>query len=217
MTFAHSVYLLYCTSQNTGIGTLWEDQRVTGPQTSSCPYNGPRANAEYKTITGCDVAPTENSGRIGDGTFCGHWDEDCMRSELMTGFLNGGLNPLSRITIATLDDIGYTVDYTPAESYGRNDVTSTCRCGQRSLYDSTKLNTTHQLGTRRRRSLSEEAYQEAVGHGLATLIKRQLPSKSFSFLDNFARIRDDFVYIGDQVVVVFVEEDGVFFDVTVTL
>ena len=40
----------------------------------------------------------------------GHWDEKvCMDNELMTGYRNGGqVNPISA---ATLDDLGYSVDY----------------------------------------------------------------------------------------------------------
>ena len=204
-----------------GIGTLWARTGVTGPATLNCPYNGPRANAEYKNITGCDFVPTENTGSAGDGTFCGHWDEDCMRSELMTGYLNRGLNPLSRITIATLQDMGYAVDYSTAESYGRNDVASPCRCGQRALMDSYSTGAIHQLGTShkstRRRSLSQKGYHDAVDYGHAILLKRQAPRKPISFRDSFDQIRDEISYIGDKVVVVFMEEEGAFFDVTVTL
>lgn len=192
----------------TGIGSLWELNEVTGPITSNCPYNGPRANAEYESITGCPVVPTEQDGN--PGTRCGHWDEECMRSELMTGFLNGaGPHPLSRITIATLEDLGYTVDYSMAESYGTNDVNSACTCnGQRSLQLSA-----HQLGTShqstRRRSLSAEAHQMAMDYGQEILLQR--PEGGDTTLP------DGVVYVGDQMVVVFVEEKGAFFDVTVTL
>jgi hypothetical protein len=202
-----------------GIGTLWERKAVTGPNAANCPYNGPLANSEYKSITGCNVVPTENTGVPFDGTFCGHWDEECMRSELMTGFLNNGLNPLSRITIATLDDLGYIVDYSTSESYGTNDVTSLCRCGLRSLSESIQpQNMVHQLGTShkstQRRSLSEEAHQMAVDYGQTILQKRQ-SGTTFSFRDSFNQLDDDVLYVGDKVVIVFVEEGGAFFDVTV--
>ena len=207
--------------RRTGIGTRWERKNVTGPRESNCPYYGPRANAEYKNITGCDVVPTENSGTINDGTFCGHWDEECLKSEIMTGFIKGGLNPLSKITIATLDDLGYTVDYSTAESYGTNDVNSACTCGgQRLLSESSKLNTVHQLGTShratRRRALSEKGNEEAVRYGQSILLQRRLQKKN-SFRVNSTEVPNDMLYIGDKVLVVFIEEDGAFFDVTVTL
>lgn len=37
--------------------------------------------------------------------------------ELMTGFLSPGLNPMSRLTIRALTDIGYLVDPNKADSY----------------------------------------------------------------------------------------------------
>jgi hypothetical protein len=35
----------------------------------------------------------------------------------MTGFLNMGLNPLSRLTVGSLEDLGYAVNYTAADPY----------------------------------------------------------------------------------------------------
>ena len=35
----------------------------------------------------------------------------------MTGFVNPSSNPLSRMTIASLQDMGYTVDFSAAEPY----------------------------------------------------------------------------------------------------
>ncbi len=36
----------------------------------------------------------------------------------MTGFLNAGDNPLSRMTIAALEDMGYEVNYDAADAFG---------------------------------------------------------------------------------------------------
>lgn len=141
-----------------------------------------------------------------------------MKSELMTGFLNSGLNPLSRITIATLGDLGYSVDYSTAESYGQNDVATSCRCGQRSLSHVVNPRRPHQLGashkSTQRRSLSEEAHQMAVDYGQTILRSRQ-SSKTLTFRDSLNQLGDDYVYVGDKVVIVFIEEGGAFFDVTV--
>jgi Leishmanolysin len=209
---------------------------VTGLRSSNCPYNGPKANAAYKNITGCDVVPTENDGDPSRGTFCGHWDEECMRSELMTGFLNGGLNPLSKISIATLDDLGYTVDYSSAEKYERGNVLSSCLCNRRALTDTSSHGKAHQLGrsleSTQRRSLSQDGYRQAVNYGQTILQERQAktidlsgePKRYNIFARNDDLTRsdvhnqtiDDIVYVGDQLVVVFVEEGGAFFDVAVT-
>jgi len=41
-----------------------------------------------------------------------------MGRELMTGFINiGSVNPLSKITLGAMKDMGYTVDLTKADAY----------------------------------------------------------------------------------------------------
>jgi hypothetical protein len=199
-----------------GIGTLWNNTGIAGLPAANCPYNGPRANAEYKNITGCNVVPTENDGTPGDGTFCSHWDEGCMKSELMTGYLNKGLNPLSRITIATLEDLGYTVDYSSAETYTGNDVLLSCRCDQRALTKTKQGSTgSYNLAVSRRRSLSAETYTIATEYGRSILNQRRYQENSFTFRDGLNDIDDDFIYVGDQGVIVFVEDEGTLFDVVV--
>jgi Leishmanolysin len=202
-----------------GIGTIWENKGVTGASSANCPYGGPRANAEYLAISGCSVVPTENDGSPGDGTFCGHWDETCMRSELMTGFLNSGLNPLSRISIASLHDLGYTVNYLPAESYNRSNLNPGCTCTRRSMMELANNRETRQLGlgipSTQRRHLSDEAYHMAVNYGLAVLNARD-PQSFASLRAGFPEDTDeDAMYVGNEAVVVFVEDGGAFFDVVV--
>ena len=110
------------------------------------------------------------------------------------------------------------VDYSTAERYGTNDVAASCRCGLRSLSESIKASTAHQIGTShkstKRRSLSEEAHKMAVNYGQAILQTRQ--SGNFTFGDGLNQLSDDVLYIGDKVVVVFLEERGAFFEVTVS-
>ena len=43
----------------------------------------------------------------GPGTRLSHWRESVLNNELMTGFLNLGENPLSRITAGSMRDLGY--------------------------------------------------------------------------------------------------------------
>jgi hypothetical protein len=45
-----------------------------------------------------------------------HWDETVFGSELMTPFVDSR-NPISRVTIGALADMGYTVNYAAADSY----------------------------------------------------------------------------------------------------
>ncbi len=69
-------------------------------------------NLRFNTnVTG---VPVENMG--GAGTADAHWRETVLTNELMTGFLDGGSNPLTRLTIAQFADLGYQVDFTAADT-----------------------------------------------------------------------------------------------------
>jgi hypothetical protein len=60
--------------------------------------------------------PVENTG--GTGTADGHWRETVFRSELMTGWISvGSAAPMSRTTISSLGDIGYSVDVSQADPF----------------------------------------------------------------------------------------------------
>jgi hypothetical protein len=59
--------------------------------------------------------PVANTG--GPGTFGGHWREAIFGNELMTGYVDDHRDPLSTLTVAAFDDMGYTVNYSAAEAY----------------------------------------------------------------------------------------------------
>lgn len=110
-----------------GIGTLWENQGLlafSGNSTScttstvfSQPpvFRGDAANHEYGRLGGSGGAPVEDN--YGRGTKCGHWRKGTFGNELMTGILTSGGTPLSRLTVASLADLGYTVAVDRAEAY----------------------------------------------------------------------------------------------------
>ncbi len=60
-----------------------------------------------------DSIPLENTG--GAGTTDSHWRESIFKSELMTGFISGTTRPLSTMTIASMQDLGYTVNMASAD------------------------------------------------------------------------------------------------------
>jgi hypothetical protein len=97
-------------------GTLWG---LSGLVEDGMRYTGAAALAEYRLLAGdpgLGFVPLEDEG--GGGTAGMHWDEERFGNELMTGYLNGGQpNPLSRLTIASLQDLGYGVAYDGAEPY----------------------------------------------------------------------------------------------------
>ena len=102
-----------------GVGTLWQATSLLQAGGSSDPYfSGAGAIAEYTASGGGhpNPVPVENSG--GSGTRDAHWRESLFQAELMTGWINHGTsNPLSRVTAASLGDLGYTVNVNAADSF----------------------------------------------------------------------------------------------------
>lgn len=78
-------------------------------------YLGNTGNLFWKTEGGEGLLPVEGTFFYSDGTpyirsgtSYSHWDEDRLYNELMTGFLNSGVdNVLSRITAGSVRDLGY--------------------------------------------------------------------------------------------------------------
>ncbi len=89
-----------------GVGTLWNFNRMLrqGPNTNPF-FAGKFANIHWNAEGGLNELPIENMG--GPGTRLSHWRESALNNELMTGFINLGENPLSRITAGSLRDLGY--------------------------------------------------------------------------------------------------------------
>jgi Ca2+-binding RTX toxin-like protein len=105
-----------------GIGTLWSMDQLS----SGFSYTGANALAEYRVLSGNQAAtsvPLETTG--GAGTAGGHWSEAIFDKELMTGYIDGAFNPVSRVTVASLKDLGYTVDIGAADPYGLPGRTAT--------------------------------------------------------------------------------------------
>ena len=125
-----------------GFGTSWD--QMAGPhglpllrQPSLTPdgaevpgrdtyFSGLAAVAAFDAVGGSAYrggakVPVENdTGQYGAGTLDAHWRESVFETELMTSsqLLDRGTNePLSLVTVAALDDMGYTVDYDAAEPY----------------------------------------------------------------------------------------------------
>lgn len=101
-----------------GIGTLWQSKGlVSGIGTTNPIYKGTNGVREYRAAGGTlTTVPVENQG--GAGTAGGHWRETTFKTELMTGYLNSGVvNPLSRMSVGSLQDMGYAVNYAAADAY----------------------------------------------------------------------------------------------------
>lgn len=109
-----------------GLGSLWAQSGfLQSPSLPSSPgrdthFNGPRAVAVFDSLGGADYTggkvPVENE-LGGQGTRDVHWREAMLDTELMTGFLDAAFNPLSAITVASLEDLGYEVSLAGADTY----------------------------------------------------------------------------------------------------
>jgi hypothetical protein len=99
-----------------GIGTIWEDNLLIGSGGTDPRFIGATALAEFKKLSpSATGVPVENQG--GAGTRDGHWRESTFGNELMTGYINANSNPMSRVTLGSLADIGYKVDFAAAQAY----------------------------------------------------------------------------------------------------
>ncbi len=101
-----------------GIGTIWSRKKLlTGANSNNPTFSGKLTKAEYGKMLGQKptAVPVENIG--GPGTRNSHWRESIFGNELMSGFIATPNNPLSILTVASLEDLGYAVDRTKAEPY----------------------------------------------------------------------------------------------------
>lgn len=156
---------------------------------ATCPYRyDSKASAEYRALSGCDASvPIETDGA--EGTKCVHWDEDCFQSELMTG-INTGEQELSRITIAGLEDLGYTVDYSSATPFPATLLAPSCVCNaNRNLLEDELFRQPKSLQT----EAGKAARLSAINFGLS-----QLKSNRVATMENNSHS----VYMGDKVIVV---------------
>ena len=98
-----------------GLGANWLlTGSITGFPTDPH-YTGRAGVAAHQELGGARYVPVENEGGL--GTVFAHWREATFNNELMTGYLDQGSNPMSRLTIAALSDQGYGVDLGAADAY----------------------------------------------------------------------------------------------------
>ncbi|MCX7421444.1 MAG: hypothetical protein NT013_18130 [Planctomycetia bacterium] len=101
-----------------GIGTVWTDLRLVQRVGTQYRFTGANAVAQYNAIFDTTSAYVPVESRGGSGTRGSHWSDSTFNNELMTGYINSGkANPLSKVTIGSLQDLGYTVNYAAADAY----------------------------------------------------------------------------------------------------
>lgn len=106
-----------------GFGTIWSTaplDLLNGAGTADPFFTGTQARANFANLNGGSIytgtpVPVENSG--GAGTRDSHWLDTVFKSELMTGYLSRGTNPLSATTVGSMQDLGYVVDVSRADPF----------------------------------------------------------------------------------------------------
>jgi hypothetical protein len=112
-----------------GIGTFWDGLGLLdySPQggtpcrsiptanfTQTPSFNGSNAQREFNNLGETGNPPVEDE--FGAGTQCGHWDEDFFQT--YDWFYRPWYRiSLSRMTVGSLEDLGYDVDYAQADPY----------------------------------------------------------------------------------------------------
>jgi hypothetical protein len=113
-----------------GFGTLWSSRSLTSGTGTNDPIFTGQHTVDLWAPFGLAFGyagrpnPLENTGGV--GTRDSHWRESIFHAELMTGFIElpGVFMPLSRLTIGTMEDLGYQVDYTKADAFANNILAS---------------------------------------------------------------------------------------------
>jgi hypothetical protein len=146
--------ILHEMGHSLGYGTLWPTSLGTNSPGKDClrdPSSSGNVLDTYLTCassramfdsiggtsyTGGNKVPVENCGPssppgCGAGTVNSHWREPTFDNELMTGYLNSGVtNPLSRLSAASMEDLGYVANYAASDPYVK---TFTLRAAGRAL------------------------------------------------------------------------------------
>lgn len=111
-----------------GLGSLWSHVGlIANPGAVGASYTGAGGIAGCRAIgftnTCANSVPVEDCEGIPperectDGTREVHWKETTFHRELMTGYLSSGSNPLSVMTIRSLEDLNYTINTAAADPF----------------------------------------------------------------------------------------------------
>lgn len=105
-----------------GFGSFWDSTAKKllinyGPNVSYIGAGGIAGCKALGAVVTCANSVPVEGVQGGPGTINSHWRETTFGNELMTGFLNTGTNPLSVMTIRSLEDLNYTVNPAAADPY----------------------------------------------------------------------------------------------------
>lgn len=160
-----------------GVGVLWDNKQLiqvvvdqenesTTLFTQQYYVENTIASTEWHNLGCTQRLPIEMDH--GQGTAGSHWDEECLDSELMTGVSEQKKQEekLSKITIGTLQDLGYEVNMTVADEYTIDNVNKECCLGSSSSSsEQSRRRNQERKRKRQRRKLSVRGLKEATEFG----------------------------------------------------
>ena len=134
-----------------GFGALWEEFGLVRDINGVASYVGSNALREMQELSN-DLNSQNVLEDGADGELAAqYWDEDNLGAELMTPRTelrrpanepgNGTDNPISKLTIAAMEDLGYQVDYGAADAYSmpRGALSSTAPATFETVEDGTEV------------------------------------------------------------------------------
>jgi hypothetical protein len=188
-----------------GIGTLWKGNQLHSGSNDN--YEGSEAKQAWKDMGCSGRLPVETDG--GSGTAGGHWDEACLDGELMTGYVETTQSmPLSRLTIASLKDMGYGVNLNAADEFG---IDRLMNCG------SYCPEARRQLRVGRQAHPLAEKKGQVSEEGHATIWEAAAKEMQKAHAMKPRDLADGMIYVADQFITVYIEDtDGKVKEETVT-
>jgi hypothetical protein len=190
-----------------GIGTLWTSNKLHSGSTPNDKYKGRYAKQAWKDMGCSGPLPVETDG--GSGTAGGHWDEACLGGELMTGYVETGQSmPLSRLTIASLKDMGYGVNLNAADKFSKERLRN---CG------SYCPGAHRQLRVGRQAHPLEEKKGKVSEEGHLTILEAAAKEMQKAHAMKPRHLPDGMIYVADQLITVYIQDtDGKVKEETVT-
>ena len=168
-----------------GLGSLWIDNGLYNIGFDEY-ASGTHAADEWSAIGCSGPLPVETDG--GDGTAGSHWDDVCLKDEVMSGYLSGTSQPLSRITIGSFEDMGYKVDYNQADTFSTNDLGA---CGH--YCPEARRNLRKKTGAKKGLKLNDEDMNAVMRFAKKELTKihQKVESNAKALKDNGIRVAED--------------------------
>jgi hypothetical protein len=190
-----------------GIGTLWNYNQLHSGDNADDKYKGRSAKQAWKDMGCSGRLPIETDGS--DGTAGGHWDEACLDGELMTGYVETTQSmPLSRLTIASLQDMGYGVNLNAADEFSKDHLGN---CGNYCP------EARRQLRVGRQAHPLVESKGEVSEEGHATILEAAAKEMQKAHAVRPHDLPDGMMYVADQFITVYiVDTDGKVKEETVT-